>query len=57
MTHTLLQQAEAESQDGRVVEQVEHEAVAGGLMGRYLLPLQLFRLLDKVRPLGLVVLQ
>lgn len=48
MTHTLLQQAEAESQDGRVVEQVEHEAVAGGLVGQHLLPLELHCFLDKV---------
>lgn len=53
----LLQQAEAECQHGRVIEQVEHDAVARRLMGRDLLTLQLHNLLDKVRRLGLVVPQ
>lgn len=53
----LLQQAEAECQHGRVIEQVEHDAVARRLMGRDLLTLQFHNLLDKVRRLGLVVPQ
>lgn len=48
LAYTLLQQAEAERQHGRVVEQMEHDAVAGRFVGRELLALQLHHLLDKV---------
>lgn len=57
LAHTLLEQAEAQRQHGRVFEQVEHDAVAGGLIGRDLLALQLHHLHNKVRRLGLVVPQ
>lgn len=39
LADTLLQQAETKRQHGRVVEQVEHDAVSGGLVGRDLLAL------------------
>lgn len=48
LAYTLLQQAEAERQHGRVFEQMEHDAVAGWLVGQDLLTLQLHHLLDKV---------
>lgn len=57
LADALLQQAEAERQRGRVVEQVEHDAVSGGLVGCDLLPLKFHHLLDKVGRLGLVVPQ
>lgn len=57
LAYALLQQAEAERQHGRVVEQVEHDAVARGLVGRDQLTLKFHHLLDKVRRLGLIVPQ
>lgn len=57
LADALLQQAEAERQRGRVVEQVEHDAVSGGLVSCDLLALKFHHLLDKVGRLGLVVPQ
>lgn len=57
LADALIQQAEAERQRGRVVEQVEHDAVSGGLVSCDLLALKFQHLLDKVGRLGLVVPQ
>lgn len=57
LAHTLLQQTQAESQHGRVVKQVKHDAVSGGFVCRDLLSLQLHSLLDKIWWLRLVVPQ
>lgn len=39
LASTLLQETETEREGGRVVQQVEHQAVSRGLMGRHVLPL------------------
>lgn len=57
LANTFLQQAETERQHGRIVKQVKHDAVSGGLVGWHLLTLQFHHLLDKVRRLRLIVPQ
>lgn len=57
LADTLFKQAEAQGQGGGVIQQVEHEGVAWGLISRNLFTLQLHCLLQEVCWLRFIVSQ